>query len=161
YKEPRPPVLLFFTFIIGFLILAIVSVVFSLLFGTRIIQNPFYDSTPGIGRKPFLGTNSHSSTYIIVVPLEAVFTALTAGFLGMFVTCFLSLTVLRAKCGVDEEKGQRMYQISTFIAQGAQAFLLREFQILALFVVVVTGALFPTDASGYYVPTPVCFLVGA
>jgi K(+)-stimulated pyrophosphate-energized sodium pump len=148
FQEPKPKAIIYFTFIIGFLILTVISVVFSILFGTNLIQNNIRDATPDLA-KPFL------------VPMEAVLTAFTGGFLGLFVMTFLILSVVRAKCGVDEEKGGRMYQISLDIAIGARQFLIREFKVLAIFIVVVFAALFATDYSGYYIPTPACFLVGA
>lgn len=71
------------------------------------------------------------------------------------------MRVLSAPCGVYEKKGGKMYQISKFIAEGSRAFLIREFQVLTLFIIVVFAALFAVDQSSYFVPTPVCFLIGA
>lgn len=45
--------------------------------------------------------------------------------------------------------------------EGASAFLKREFQVLAIFVVGVFAVLFAIDNSGIYIPTPACFLAGA
>lgn len=41
---------------------------------------------------------------------------MTAGFLALFVMTFLIVRVLNSPCGVNEERGKKMYQISSFIA---------------------------------------------
>ncbi|HBH19345.1 MAG TPA: sodium-translocating pyrophosphatase, partial [Cyanobacteria bacterium UBA9579] len=51
----------------------------------------------------------------------------------------------------------RMIEISTYIQEGAMAFLKREYRILSVFVVAVFGAL----AYFIDVPTALCFLAGA
>jgi K(+)-stimulated pyrophosphate-energized sodium pump len=73
---------------------------------------------------------------------------------------FLILKVLESPVGVRAPRGAKMYAISIDIAIGAQAFLIREFQVLALFVFVAFCALFAVDQT-YYIPTPACFLAGA
>lgn len=52
---------------------------------------------------------------------------------------------------------ERMKEISTYIHEGAMAFLTREYKVLAIFIVV----LFVILAAGINMLTAVCFLVGA
>jgi K(+)-stimulated pyrophosphate-energized sodium pump len=149
FQEPKPKAIVFWGLIITFFILVVLSIIFAILASTGIIPAKYADVTPG------------RDTIEFDVPLEALFTSMTAGFLALFVMSFLTYRVLNVDCGVREEKGGRMYQISIDIAEGAKAFLLREFQVLTIFVIVVALLLFLVDATKYKFPTPVCFIGGA
>jgi len=149
FKEPKPKPIVFWSIIITFFVLVLVSVVFALLFATGLIKNRWEDVTPERQDVKFN------------IPLEAVFTSMTAGFLALFVMTFLTYRVLNADCGINEEKGGRMYQISLDIAEGARAFLIREFQVLGVFVIIVALSLLLVDSSKYRIPTPLCFIGGA
>ncbi|KAL0489439.1 sodium-translocating pyrophosphatase [Acrasis kona] len=151
FVEPKPKPILFWAIIITFLGLLLVSVSFALLFALEVIPNNLANiTTSPTGREKSFN-----------LPMEALCTSLTAGFLALFVMTFLILRVLNAPCGVNQHRGGKMYQISLYIAEGARAFLVREFQVITIFVVVVFGLLFAVDNSGYYVATPLCFLGGA
>jgi len=155
FVEPKPKPILFWAIIITFLGLLLVSVAFALLFAIEVIPNTLKDMTPPPGQ------SSTKTGKEFFLPMEALCTALTAGFLALFVMTFLILRVLNAPCGVNQHRGGKMYQISLYIAEGAKAFLVREFQVITIFVVIVFGLLFAVDNSGYYVATPLCFLGGA
>jgi len=54
-----------------------------------------------------------------------------------------------------------MFQIAIHIQQGARQFLIREFQVLFIFVIVVFACLFAVDESDWKINTSVCFLAGS
>eukprot|EP00818_Percolomonas_sp_WS_P010393 CAMPEP_0117440960 /NCGR_PEP_ID=MMETSP0759-20121206/3370_1 /TAXON_ID=63605 /ORGANISM="Percolomonas cosmopolitus, Strain WS" /LENGTH=748 /DNA_ID=CAMNT_0005232763 /DNA_START=408 /DNA_END=2654 /DNA_ORIENTATION=- len=137
---------------IAFLVFVFITVVFALLFSTDILKNDWKDQTPKDD------TTGHLEYF---VPVEAIFTSMTAGFLALFVMTFLGLRVMNSPVGAMEPNGGKMYAISLDIREGARAFLLREFIYLAFFVAGVFVVLFAVDQSGYFVPTPICFLAGA
>ncbi len=152
FKEPRPNRILFWSGIVFFFLLIVAGITFTVLFATGLIRNRWEDITPAEQGQKDLKFN---------VPLEAIFASMAAGFLALFVMTFLAYRVLSEDCGVHEDKGGRMYQISMDIADGARAFLIREFQVLGVFVIIVALALLLVDTSKYRIPTPLCFIGGA
>ncbi|MBA7469101.1 MAG: sodium-translocating pyrophosphatase [Dehalococcoidia bacterium] len=68
--------------------------------------------------------------------MDPIFYAVIAGVLGLGFALFLTLYVLR-----QDQGSERLREISAAIKEGAMAFLRREYQILAIFVVVVAIAL--------------------
>lgn len=150
-KEPRPRPLLSWFFIVLFLVLTLLCILLALIFGSGVVDSIKVQDV----------TASRAPGLTVYVPIEAIFTSLTAGFLALFVMVFLIVRVYSSPCGVDQERGKKMFQISGYIYEGASAFLKREFQVLAIFVVVVFAVLFAVDDSGIYIPTPACFLAGA
>jgi len=149
FQEPKPKAIVFWSVIIFFFVLIVISIILALIFATGLVSNKWPDVTPEREDVKF------------DVPLEALFTSMTAGFLGLFVMTFLIYRVLNSDCGVREEKGGRMYQISIDIADGARAFLIREFQVLSVFVIIVSLLLLLVDTTRYRIPTPLCFIGGA
>lgn len=149
FEEPKPKAIIYWAIMAVCFVIILVCVGFAVVCGLNIIPNLLEDATPGLEDLKFK------------VPIEAILSGLIGGFLALFSIAFLTLRVLNSPCGVKEPRGARMYQISTFIADGARAFLTREFQILAFFVAGVAILLFFVDQSWYKLPTPVCFLVGA
>lgn len=147
HSEPKPLNWLYVILCGVFFLLTTACAVLALLSGAKVFKADIVDQTQNIGG--------------FRVPIEALFMALTGGFLACLIMTYLIIRVLNTSCGVDEENGQKMYQIAIYIQQGARQFLVREFQVLTLFVIVVFACLFGVDQSGYYIPTPVCFVVGA
>lgn len=137
---------------IAFLVFVFICVAFAILYSTDILKNDWKDQTP---REVTVG---HLEFF---VPVESVFTALTAGFLALFVMAFLALRVLSEPVGINEQNGRKMYGISLDIRDGARTFLLREFMYLSVFVAVTSLLLLGVDQSGYLVPTSISFIVGA
>lgn len=74
------------------------------------------------------------------------------GLIALLFAAFLSSKINKVSAGDD-----RMKEISSYIHEGAMAFLKREYKTLAIFIVV----LFVILAVGINVQTAVCFLVGA
>ena len=68
--------------------------------------------------------------------MDPIFYAVIAGALGLAFAVFLARYVLR-----QDQGSERMREISAAIKEGAMAFLRREYQILAVFVVLVAIAL--------------------
>jgi len=68
--------------------------------------------------------------------MDPIFYAVIAGVLGLGFALFLTLYVLR-----QDQGSERLREISAAIKEGAMAFLRREYQILAILVVVVAIAL--------------------
>ncbi|KAL9652584.1 hypothetical protein ABK040_000151 [Willaertia magna] len=153
FDEPKQNTLLFYLTLVVFLALTIVAIVAAFIFTFVDIKVP--DDTPF--EQPTGGTLRG----LFNLPMESILISLASGFLAIFVVVFLALRVLKSPTGVYEIHGGRTYQISLYIAEGARAFLVREFQVLAVFVFVVFGLLFGVDKSGIYIPTPACFLIGA
>lgn len=152
FQEPKVRAVVYWGFMIAFLVFVFITVIFALLFSTDILKNDWKDQTPQDD------TTGHLEFF---VPVEAIFTSMTAGFLALFVMTFLALRVISAPVGAMEPNGKKMYQISLDIREGARAFLVREFLYLSFFVAAVFLILFGVDQSGYFVPTPICFLAGA
>ncbi|KAG2388381.1 hypothetical protein C9374_000545 [Naegleria lovaniensis] len=145
YQEPKVRSIIYYVFIGVFLLLAFACTIAAFI--STFLQFPVPDQT-------WKNTSFD-------LPMESLFTSMACGFLALFVMVFLSLRVLSFKVGTYEFNGNKCYEISQYIADGARAFLIREFQVLTVFVLVVAGILFAVDQSGYFVATPVCFLVGA
>nr|CAG4709399.1 unnamed protein product [Naegleria fowleri] len=145
FQEPKVKSIIFYIFIGLFLVLAFGCTIAA--FVSTFLQFPVPDQT--------------WKNTAFDLPMESLFTSMASGFLALFVVVFLSLRVLSFKVGTYEFNGGKCYEISQYIADGARAFLVREFQVLTVFIVVVAGILFAVDQSGYFVATPVCFLVGA
>ena len=74
------------------------------------------------------------------------------GLIALLFAAFLSSKINKVSAGDD-----RMKEISSYIHEGAMAFLKREYKTLAIFIVV----LFVILAVGINVQTAVCFLVGS
>ncbi|MGP1405465.1 sodium-translocating pyrophosphatase [Filifactor alocis] len=74
------------------------------------------------------------------------------GLIALLFAAFLSSKINKVSAGDD-----RMKEISSYIHEGAMAFLKREYKTLAIFIVV----LFVILAVGINVRTAVCFLVGS
>ena len=74
------------------------------------------------------------------------------GLIALLFAAFLSSKINKVSAGDD-----RMKEISSYIHEGAMAFLKREYKTLAIFIVV----LFVILALGINVQTAVCFLVGS
>lgn len=74
------------------------------------------------------------------------------GLIALLFAAFLSSKINKVSAGDD-----RMKEISSYIYEGAMAFLKREYKTLAIFIVV----LFVILALGINVQTAVCFLVGS
>lgn len=74
------------------------------------------------------------------------------GLIALLFAAFLSRKINKVSAGDD-----RMKEISSYIHEGAMAFLKREYKTLAIFIVV----LFVILALGINVQTAVCFLVGS
>ncbi|HHY92382.1 MAG TPA: sodium-translocating pyrophosphatase [Firmicutes bacterium] len=81
-----------------------------------------------------------------------VILAPAAGLLALAFAGFLTLRVVRAEAG-----SARMQEIAAAIHEGAMAFLLREYRVLAIFITV----LFIVLALAINLPTAICFLFGA
>jgi len=156
FEEPKTNQIVFYAILAVFLLLTICSIVAAFVFTFVNLSVP--DATPTISDS---GSTNNESTVRFDLPMEALFTSMASGFLALFVMTFLALRVLNFPVGVYEQNGGRCYQISMYIAQGARAFLIREFQVLTVFILIVTGVLFGVDRSGYFVATPACFLLGA
>jgi len=75
--------------------------------------------------------------------------------IGILVLAFAYM--LAARISKAEVGTARMKEISTYIHEGAMAFLYREYRVLVVFIVV----LFIILAVGINLPTALCFLVGA
>jgi len=86
--------------------------------------------------------------------MDYMFIALICGLLGLGFALFSAFYVLK-----QDEGTPRMREISAAIKEGALAFLQREYQILALFIVVVTIVLSVIPALGWEVG--VSFLFGS
>jgi len=86
--------------------------------------------------------------------MDAVFLAVIAGILAFAFAAFLVSYVLR-----QDQGSERMREISGAIKEGALAFLRREYQILAVFVVVVAIALGLIPNLGWWVS--LSFVFGA
>jgi len=78
--------------------------------------------------------------------MDPIFVAVIAGSLGLAFAAFLVLYVLR-----QDQGSERMREISAAIKEGAMAFLRREYQILAIFVVVIAIALGFIPHLGWWV----------
>ena len=74
------------------------------------------------------------------------------GLIALLFAAFLSSKINKVSAGDD-----RMKEISSYIHEGAMAFLKREYKTLAIFIVI----LFVILAVGINVQTAVCFLVGS
>lgn len=74
------------------------------------------------------------------------------GVLALAFALYLVGNINKVNVGTD-----RMKEISTYIHEGAMAFLMREYKVLVIFIVV----LFVILAAGINMLTAVCFLVGA
>jgi K(+)-stimulated pyrophosphate-energized sodium pump len=83
---------------------------------------------------------------------NSVYLSLAIGFIALTFAGVLSSKILRAAPGND-----RMIEISTYIQQGAMAFLSREYKVLSLFVI----AVFATIAYFIKLETAICFISGA
>lgn len=75
-----------------------------------------------------------------------------AGVLGLLFALYLARKISKANPG-----NERMQEIARYIHEGAMAFLMREYKILSIFIVVVFLVL------GFFInfPTAICFVVGA
>ena len=78
--------------------------------------------------------------------------AILSGLLALAFAFYLSGTINKVSEGTD-----RMKEISSFIHEGAMAFLMREYKTLIVFVLV----LFAVLTFGINLLTGVCFLIGA
>ena len=74
------------------------------------------------------------------------------GVLALVFAFMLSSKINKVDVGTE-----RMKEISTYIHEGAMAFLTREYKVLVIFIAV----LFVVLAVGINILTAVCFLVGA
>lgn len=74
------------------------------------------------------------------------------GVLALVFAYYLATKINKVEVGTE-----RMKEISTYIHEGAMAFLTREYKVLVIFIVV----LFAILAIGINILTAVCFLVGA
>ncbi|MBE0415008.1 MAG: sodium-translocating pyrophosphatase [Dehalococcoidia bacterium] len=86
--------------------------------------------------------------------IDPIFIAIIAGALGLAFAAFLATYVLR-----QDQGSERMREISGAIKEGAMAFLRREYQILAIFVVVITLVLGLIPPLGWWVA--LSFIFGA
>jgi len=86
--------------------------------------------------------------------MDPIFYAVVAGVLGLAFAVFLALYVLRQDQGSD-----KLREISAAIKEGAIAFLRREYQILAIFVVVIAIGLGFIPNLGWWVT--LAFVFGA
>jgi K(+)-stimulated pyrophosphate-energized sodium pump len=86
--------------------------------------------------------------------MDPIFYAVVAGVLGLAFAVFLALYVLRQDQGSD-----KLREISASIKEGAIAFLRREYQILAIFVVVIAIGLGFIPNLGWWVT--LAFVFGA
>ena len=84
------------------------------------------------------------NTYMYLVPVAAVIALLFAAYLA-------------GKVGKQDAGTERMKEIADAIAEGARAFLMAEYKILVIFVVV----LFVLIGFGISWKTAVCFVIGA
>ena len=84
------------------------------------------------------------NNYMYLVPIAAVIALLFAAYLA-------------GKVGKQDAGTDRMKEIAAFIAEGARAFLMAEYKILVIFVVV----LFVLIGFGISWVTAVCFVIGA
>mmetsp|Transcript_12549 Transcript_12549/g.18799 ORF Transcript_12549/g.18799 Transcript_12549/m.18799 type:complete len:843 (+) Transcript_12549:46-2574(+) len=159
-KEPKPRAIIYWGFIILFLVLTVLCVIAALVTSIFSQQLTIKDKTPN--------DDSANRNIDIDVPVNAIFTAMTSGFLALFVMTFLSLRVVSSPVGVSTAEGSKMYEISLDIRKGAIAFLKKEFQVLLIFVIGVVIILVPLEIlttglkTKNYVPeTAICFVVGA
>jgi len=86
--------------------------------------------------------------------MDPIFYAVIAGVLGLGFALFLTRYVLR-----QDQGSERMREISAAIKEGAMAFLRREYQILAIFVVLLAIALGFIPNLGWWVT--LAFVFGA
>ena len=78
--------------------------------------------------------------------------AIASGLIALVFALYLSSSIDKVSVGND-----RMKEISSFIHEGAMAFLIREYKTLVIFIVV----LFAILSFGINILTGLCFLVGA
>ena len=78
--------------------------------------------------------------------------AILSGVIALVFAVYLSSTIDKVSVGND-----KMKEISSYIHEGAMAFLMREYKTLVIFIV----ALFAILSVGINIQTGVCFLVGA
>lgn len=81
--------------------------------------------------------------------------AIIAAVVGLIALCFAFM--LAGKINKVSAGNDRMKEISSYIQEGAMAFLTREYKTLIIFIV----ALFIILAFGINIPTAVCFVFGA
>lgn len=86
--------------------------------------------------------------------MDPIFYAVIAGVLGLIAAASFAAYVLR-----QDEGSERMREISAAIKEGAMAFLRREYQILAIFVLVLAIALGFIPSLGWWVT--LAFVFGA
>jgi len=86
--------------------------------------------------------------------MDPVIIAIIAGVLGFAFAAFLAMYVLR-----QDQGSERMREISQAIKEGAMAFLRREYQVLAVFVVVIAIVLGVVPYLGWWVA--LSFVFGA
>jgi len=86
--------------------------------------------------------------------MDPIFYAVIAGVLGLIAAASFAAYVLR-----QDEGSERMREISAAIREGAMAFLRREYQILAIFVLVLAIALGFIPSLGWWVT--LAFVFGA
>ncbi|MFA5316678.1 MAG: sodium-translocating pyrophosphatase [Dehalococcoidales bacterium] len=86
--------------------------------------------------------------------MDPIFVALICGLLGLVVAGFMAAYVLK-----QDEGSQKIREISEAIKEGAEAFLGREYRILAIFVAVVTVVLGLVPNLGWLVA--LAFVFGA